>query len=140
MFFQFLIYRFEMRRRVYRGLSPNRYYFYLLLFFLKTGGVHGLSYPVAVSVTIPVLVQISNLSDITLLPTSFANSIAGNTTACIYTNNITPLESYFVTATSTNALSGSFRVFSSATSKYITYSAFWSNTSSPTQTLSLGSA
>ena len=90
-----------------------------------------------VSVTIPALVQISGLSNITLSPTGFASPVTGSTTACIYTNVISPLGSYYLTATSLNASSGVFRVANGT--GFISYSAFWNSTSSPTQALSLTS-
>lgn len=90
-----------------------------------------------IAITIPALVQISGLNDISLSPTNFSSLVTGNTTACIYTNNITPLGSYFITATSMNASAGAFRVISGG--KFITYSAYWNNTSSPTQTTVLSS-
>jgi hypothetical protein len=90
-----------------------------------------------VSVTIPQLVQISGLSDITLAPTNFSSPVTGNTTVCIYTNIISPLGGYYITATSANASSGAFRVANGGS--YITYNAFWNTTSSPTQTVSLSS-
>jgi hypothetical protein len=90
-----------------------------------------------ITITIPALVQISGLSDIALLPINIASSVQGNTTACVYSNNITPLGSYFVTATSTNASAGSFRVKQG--SSFITYNAFWNNTSSPIQSTALSS-
>ncbi len=90
-----------------------------------------------VTVTIPALVQISGLSDISLSPTNFGIAVTGNTTVCIYTNVISPLGSYFVTATSANPSSGAFRVANG--SNFITYNAFWNGTSSPTQTTSLSS-
>ena len=90
-----------------------------------------------VSVTVPALVQISGLGNITLSPTNFSSPITGDTTACIYTNVISPLGSYYVTATSNNASSGAFRVTNG--SAFITYSAFWNSTSSPTQTTPLAS-
>lgn len=90
-----------------------------------------------VSVTIPALVQISGLSDIALAPTNFASPVTGATTACIYTNVINPLGSYFVTATSNNASAGAFRVINGT--KFITYSAFWNPASAATQTVALSS-
>ncbi|RUQ81534.1 hypothetical protein [Legionella septentrionalis] len=90
-----------------------------------------------VSVIIPGLVQISGLSDIVLAPADFSNPVTGATTACIYTNTINPLGSYYITAISTNAASGVFRVANG--SNFISYDAFWSPTSAPTQTLSLNS-
>lgn len=90
-----------------------------------------------VSVTIPALVQISGLSDIALTPTNFGSPVTGSTTACIYTNVISPLGSYYVTATSSNASSGAFRITNG--SFFITYSAFWNATSSPTETTPLTS-
>ena len=90
-----------------------------------------------VSVTIPALVQISGLSDITLSPTNFGSPITGATTACIYTNVINPLGSYYVTATSANTSSGAFRVANGT--NFVPYIAFWSPTSSPTQTTALTS-
>lgn len=91
----------------------------------------------AVSVIVPALVQISELSDITLAPTNFSSPITGSTTACIYTNVLSPLGSYYVTATSANASSGTFRITNG--SIFITYDAFWNSTSSATQTTSLSS-
>lgn len=90
-----------------------------------------------ISVTIPALVQISGLSDITLAPTNFGSPVVGATTICIYTNVITPLGSYYITATSANASSGLFRVANGP--NYVTYNAFWNSTASPTQTVSLSS-
>lgn len=90
-----------------------------------------------VSVVIPALVQISGLSDITLAPISFGSPVTGATTACIYTNVINPLGSYYVTAMSTNASAGVFRVTNGA--NFISYNAFWSPTSSSAQTIPLTS-
>ena len=73
-----------------------------------------------VSVVIPALVQISGLSDITLAPISFGSPVTGATTACIYTNVINPLGSYYVTAISTNASAGVFRVTNGANLGLIT--------------------
>jgi hypothetical protein len=95
---------------------------------------------VAVSITIPSLVQITGLSDIALTPTTISGSVTGNTTACIYSNVVSPLGSYFVTATSANAAAGAFRVNNGGTTgTYITYSAFWNNSSAPAQTTALTS-
>jgi len=90
-----------------------------------------------VSVIIPALVQISGLSDISLTPTSFASPATGATTACIYTNVLTPLGSYYVTASSLNASSTTFRATNGTS--FITYNAYWNATSSPSQTISLSS-
>lgn len=90
-----------------------------------------------ISLSIPAVVQISGLSDITLTPSSFTAAITGNTTTCIYSNNTTPLGTYVLTATSANALSGAFRVIKGTS--YITYSAFWNSNSAATQTLALTS-
>lgn len=92
-----------------------------------------------VSTIIPALVQISGLNNITLSPTSFASPVEGSTTACVYTNTITPLGSYFVTASSANASAGSFRITNN--SVFITYSAFWNPSASAlhTEPLSSGS-
>jgi hypothetical protein len=90
-----------------------------------------------VSVIIPALVQISGLSDITLAPISFGSPVTGATTGCIYTNVINPLGSYYITATSTNASAGVFRVTNGA--HFISYDAFWSPTSSSAQTIALTS-
>jgi len=93
---------------------------------------------VNVSITIPALVQISGLSDITLGSASSFPAI-GSTTACVYSNVASPLGSYFVTVTSSNASGGNFRVKDSGTD-FIVYSAFWSNTITVNQTPpSLGS-
>lgn len=90
---------------------------------------------VAVSITIPALVQISSLADITLGSTSTFPA-TGNTTACIYSNVASPLGSYYVTASSANVSAGAFRVKDSGTD-YITYSAYWNNTAAATQTTAL---
>lgn len=90
-----------------------------------------------VSVVIPALVQISGLNDITMAPTSFGSPVTGASTACIYTNTINPLGSYYVTATSTNASAGVFRVINAT--NFISYNAFWSPTSSSTQAIPLTS-
>jgi hypothetical protein len=90
-----------------------------------------------VSVVIPALVQISGLSDIALSPTNFSSNTTGATTACIYTNILSPQGSYYVTATSQNASSGLFRVANGT--KFVTYSAFWNPTSASTQTVTLTS-
>lgn len=90
-----------------------------------------------VSVVIPALVQISGLGDITLAPTNFASPATGATTACIYTNIISPLGGYYVTATSTNASAGVFRVKNGTT--FINYNAFWNPASSSAQTIPLTS-
>ncbi|WP_115711825.1 hypothetical protein [Legionella sainthelensi] len=92
---------------------------------------------VNVSITIPALVQITGLSDITLGSTS-SFPATGNTTACIYSNVATPLGSYYVTATSQNTSGTDFRVKDSGTD-YIVYSAFWNNTSAAAQTTALTS-
>ncbi|WP_133139417.1 hypothetical protein [Legionella genomosp. 1] len=92
---------------------------------------------VNVSITIPALVQISGLADIAL-GTPVAFPVTGNTTACIYSNVASPLGSYFVTATSNNASAGAFRVNDGGTN-FITYSAYWNNTSAATQTTLLTS-
>lgn len=88
-----------------------------------------------VSVTVPALVQISGLSNITLTPTSFATAVTGSTTACIYSNLLTPAGSYFVTASSANASAGAFRVLQGT--RFITYNAYWSPTSTASQTVAL---
>lgn len=90
-----------------------------------------------ISVTIPALVQLSGLNNITLLPINFSSPITGNTTACIYTNITTPLGSYYITATSANASAGTFRVNNA--SKYVTYSAYWNNSSAALQSTPLTS-
>lgn len=90
-----------------------------------------------ISVTIPGLVQISGLSNITLIPTDFISPILGATTACIYTNVITPLGAYYVTATSANGLAGAFRVVNGG--NFITYRAYWNPTSASSQTVLLAS-
>jgi len=92
---------------------------------------------VNISITIPALVQITNLSDITLGSTS-SFPASGNTTACIYSNVASPLGSYYVTASSVNTSGSDFRVKDSGTD-YIIYSAYWNNTSSPSQTTTLTS-
>lgn len=92
---------------------------------------------VGVSITIPALVQISGLSDITLGSISTFPA-TGNTTACIYSNVASPAGSYFVTASSANALTTSFRVKGTGTN-YIVYNAFWNNTSAATPTTALSS-
>lgn len=90
-----------------------------------------------ISVTVPGLVQISGLSNISLSPTNLSSPVTGATTACIYTNTISPLGSYYVTATSANASAGLFRVVNGG--NFIAYSAFWNTNSSPTQSVSLTS-
>lgn len=92
----------------------------------------------SVSITIPSLVQISGVSDIALgTPSSFPAT--GNTTLCIYSNVSSPLGSYYVTASSANENSGSFRVKDSG-SNYIVYSAYWNNSSAASQTTALTSS
>jgi len=114
------------------------HFFKIVLLLLPSTCLHAANPSTAtISVTIPALVQISGLSDITLAPTNFGSPVTGATTICIYTNVITPLGSYYITATSANASSGLFRVANGA--NHITYSAFWNSTSSPTQTVSLSS-
>lgn len=88
-----------------------------------------------VLVTIPALVRISGLNSITLVPSNFTSAITGATTACIYTNIISPLGSYFVRATSLNASAGVFRVKNGT--NFINYSAFWNPAAAPTQTVAL---
>lgn len=90
-----------------------------------------------VSVTIPALVQITGLNNITLAPINFGSPATGATTACIYTNVISPLGAYYITASSLNTSAGAFRVTDGA--NFITYSAFWNTTSAPTQTTTLAS-
>ncbi len=90
---------------------------------------------VNISITIPGLVQITGLSDITLAPTALVAPVTGATSACIYSN--TAGGSYSVTATSSNGSSGLFRVNNG--SNYIPYSAYWNNTSAATQTTALAS-
>lgn len=109
------------------------------LVFAATQGTLGTTSTgtVNVSITIPALVQITGLSDITLGSTS-SFPATGNTTACIYSNVASPLGSYFVTATSQNTSGADFRVKDSGTN-YIVYSAFWNNTSAATQTTALTS-
>lgn len=92
---------------------------------------------VSISITIPSLVQVSSLSDITLGSTS-SFPATGSTTACIYSNVASPSGSYYVTATSSNTSGTDFRVKDSGTD-YIVYSAYWNNASSATQTTTLTS-
>lgn len=107
--------------------------------FAATPGTLGTSSTatINISITIPSLVQISGLTDITLGSTS-SFPATGNTTACIYSNVASPLGSYYVTASSTNTSGTDFRVKDSGTD-YIVYSAYWNNTSSASQTTSLTS-
>jgi hypothetical protein len=120
----------------------NKFYFLVIMVstscFLSISVVYAAnpSTP-SVSVVIPALVQISGLSDIALAPTSFGSLVTGATTACIYTNVINPLGSYYVTASSTNASAGVFRVANGA--NFISYNAFWNPASLPTQTIPLTS-
>jgi hypothetical protein len=94
---------------------------------------------VTVSITIPALVQISGLADITLNSVTTL-PVTGSTQACIYSNVVTPsLGSYIVTASSTNASGTNFRVKDSAGPNFIVYSAFWNNTSAATPTTALSS-
>lgn len=109
-----------------------------LLFLGLVYSLNSWAVTTTVSVTIPGLVQISGLSDIALAPTSIASPVLGATSACIYTNVLSPLGSYYVTATSANGLSGAFRVANG--SKFVTYNAFWNTSSAATPTLSLASA
>jgi len=88
-----------------------------------------------VSVTIPALVQISGLNDISLSPINFAIPVKGSTTACIYTNVLSPQGSYYITASSMHASSSLFRVANGA--NFVTYNAYWNPTSASTQTVSL---
>lgn len=109
------------------------------LVFAATQGTLGTtsSGTVGVSITIPSLVQISGLSDITLGSTSTFPA-TGSTTACVYSNVSSPSGSYFVTASSLNTAATNFRVKDSGTN-FIVYSAFWNNTSAATQTTALTS-
>lgn len=91
----------------------------------------------AVSVTIPAVVQISGLNDISMVATDFTNAITGATTACIYTNLINPLGSYYITASSNYAASGVFRL--SNGSSFLSYSAFWNPAAASTSTQPLSS-
>ena len=81
---------------------------------------------VTVSITIPALVQISGLSDLTIASASSFPATA-STTACIYSNVASPLGSYYVTASSANGSAGVFKVKDSGTD-YITYTAYWTDT------------
>lgn len=90
-----------------------------------------------VSVSIPALVQISGLSDIALAPTGFASPVIGASTACIYTNIINPLGSYYVTASSASGSAGTFRVTNGT--HFINYNAFWNPSALATPTVSLTS-
>lgn len=92
---------------------------------------------VVVSLTIPALVLITGLANITLTPTNFVAPVTGATTACIYSNVVTPLGSYYVTASSANGLAGAFRVNNGT--NFITYSAFWNNAAAAAQTTALTS-
>jgi hypothetical protein len=109
------------------------------LVFAATQGTLGTTSTgtINVSITIPALVQITGLSDITLGSTS-SFPATGNTSACIYSNVASPLGSYFVTATSQNTSGTDFRVKNSGTN-FIVYSAFWNNTSAATPTTALTS-
>ena len=109
------------------------------LIFAATDGSLGTTSTgtVVVSITIPALVQITGLSDITLGSAS-TFPVTGNTTACIYSNVASPLGSYYVTASSLNTSGADFRVKDSGMN-YITYSAYWHNTSAATQTTALTS-
>ena len=89
-----------------------------------------------VTVVIPALVQLSGLSDISLTPTSVASAATGATTACVYTNVLSPLGSYYVTASSLNASSTTFRCRNGTA--YVSYNAYWT-TVSPAQTVTLAS-
>lgn len=88
---------------------------------------------VVVTITVPSLVSISGLTDITMAPTSLGTA-TGNTTACIY-SNLTG-GNYFVTATSTNAAAGQFRAIASGGAT-IAYSAYWNNAAAASQTTTL---
>ena len=88
-----------------------------------------------ISATIPAFVRVSSVSDIILSPITFDSPIIGNTSVCIYSNTITPLGSYYVTAISANASGGSFRISNGAS--FIEYSAYWNTTSAPSQTTAL---
>lgn len=107
--------------------------------FAATQGTLGITSTgtVNVSITIPALVQITGLSDITLGSTT-AFPATGSTTACIYSNVASPLGSYYVTATSQNTSGTDFRVKDSGTD-YIVYSAYWNNSSAASQTTALTS-
>lgn len=109
------------------------------LVFSATDGTLGTtsSGSVVVTLTIPALVRVSGLSDITMSPTTIASDVTGSTTACIYSNVVSPLGSYYVTATSVNASSGAFRVKNGT--DFITYTAFWNNSSATSQTTALTS-
>lgn len=113
--------------------------FFLSSVFAATQGTLGTTSTgtVGVSLTIPALVQITGLSDIVLGSVS-SFPATGNTTACVYSNVVSPAGSYFVTASSANVLAGAFRVNDGGTN-FITYSAYWNNASAATQTTALTS-
>ncbi len=91
---------------------------------------------VNISITIPSLVQICGLNDITLGTTSTFPA-TGATTAAIYSNTASPAGSYLVTASSANASGTTFQVANG--SHVIAYSAFWGNTSATSPSIALQS-
>ncbi len=114
--------------------------FWLLIFVDNTAAKTLLPVTInsAITVTIPSVVLITGLNDIVLSPISTASNAAGNTTACVYTNVAANPGSYFVTATSANALGGVFRTTNG--SSFLSYSAYWNSNASaiPTTLLSSG--
>lgn len=81
---------------------------------------------VNIGLTIIGVVQISNLSDITLEYTPGLNTdLTSVVNVCIYSNSLTS-SNYFITATSTNAAAGVMRVSNGAgTPAYIPYTVQW---------------
>ncbi len=79
---------------------------------------------VGVQITIPSMVRVSGLSDITLAPSSVATDSMGSTTACVYSNSST-VGGYSVTATSANGSGGTFAA--SGGSSSLKYSATWND-------------
>jgi hypothetical protein len=78
-----------------------------------------------ITITIPALVQISGLSDITLNPATIDTDVAGSTTACIYSNQSATPGGYVVTATSGTGGAGSF--LTTDGSNNLAYTATWND-------------
>lgn len=100
--------------------------------FSATDGTFGSSSTgtVLVSIVIPGIVQISGLQDINLgSPSTYP--VTGLTSACIYSNVVSPVGAYYVKATSSHPTgAGDFQV-SNGTFSFI-YSAFWNDASGTT--------
>jgi len=126
------------RLRTFKKIKKNCLLLFNAICLISVNPIYAANPSAAtVSVTVPALVQVSGLGDITLSPTNLGSPATGATTVCVYTNVLSPLGSYYVTATSLHASSGLFRVTNGT--NFISYGAFWNTTSSSTQTVTLTS-